>query len=184
MLGFITLATSVHLLGSADFQNHKLESVTDYAVEPEDDTLYTLSEVYLNTPGTNYFHSVEHPSHLYFEDLEEDETWLFQPPENSVEIPECDSEIDFEEIEYELDEFDKEMEGTWLIDERDDFFDEFDDDWSEETADHSQEDEAIFDTNSMNYQHDQPLSRERDVLSDLKIQFKLLIDHGKSLNHV
>ena len=172
MLGLITFATSVHLLRPADFPQ-ELEIVSDYTVEPEDDILYTLSEVYLNSPETEYFHSVEHSPQYYFEDLEEDETWLLQSPENSVEIPKINTIADYEEIELELDEFDEQMEGTWLIDEIDDFYDVFDDHRSEEDAELSQEYPAV--NIIMNTVQNSP---EKDVLSDLKIQFKRLLDLG------
>ena len=167
MLRILTLATCVQLLGTDKIPQRSSET-DGFLVNPEDEILYTLSEVYLSGPGVECFDSVEHPTELYFEDVdyEEDENWLFQAPEDSIEIPQSNPEVHYKEAEQQLDEFDEEMERSWLIDELDQAYDELDGGWSEVDLEIPEKVSTFH-------------NRKERLLSDLKTQFKRLIKYGK-----
>ena len=175
MFGILTLATSVHLLGSAELPQG---SGVDSNIQTEHEILYTLSEVYLNSPQTEYFGYAEPITYQYFEDVNEEEyeNWLFQAHEDSVDLPESDSEIYHKETEYEMEEFDEEMERCWLVDEPDQACYELDEIWPEELEELEDPEEVV--TSTHNTAKRMP-NQEKDLLSDLKTQFKRLVQYGK-----
>lgn len=157
MLSLLTIAASVRFLGAGE--NQPTKSSPDHFKTHDE----ILSEVYINNPVPEVFHSTMPTitSDHYFAGVGQDfENWLFVPSDDTASLPELNAKNVETGVDHDFDEIEDEME-RWIVE---------DYEWNLPFGEELEEEQIFRTENEANYEN---------LMSGLKVQMERLLKLGK-----